>query len=121
MLALTGLISHLLLRTIFRHALEDRRLQTCSPPRVLDEEQVAAITDAVLAVERHYGYPVDVEWVLDRHRRAGEPVCVVQAPVTVTAPTEWNSVASGMSAGHSLSGAEWPCSAWREGRRRYDR
>jgi len=86
-------------------------LQTCSTPRVLDEEQVAAITDAVLAVERHYGYPVDVEWVLDRHRRAGEPVCVVQArPVTgtapQTAPTEWNSVASGMSAGHSLSGAE---------------
>jgi hypothetical protein len=41
----------------------------------------------VLAVERHYGYPVDVEWVLDRHRREGEPVCVVQArPVTVTAP-----------------------------------
>ena len=66
--------------------------------RVLDEEQVAAITDAVLAVERHYGYPVDVEWVLDRHRREGEPVCVVQArPVTVTAPqtapTDWNPAA----------------------------
>jgi pyruvate, water dikinase len=66
--------------------------------RVLDEEQIAAITDAVLAVERHYGYPVDVEWVLDRHRREGEPVCVVQArPVTVaapqTAPTEWDPAA----------------------------
>jgi pyruvate,water dikinase len=67
--------------------------------RVLDEEQITAITDAVLAVERHYGYPVDVEWVLDRHRREGEPVCVVQArPVTVTAPasdtpTEWNPAA----------------------------
>jgi pyruvate,water dikinase len=66
--------------------------------RVLDEEQIAAITDAVLAVERHYGYPVDVEWVLDRHRREGEPVCVVQArPVTVTAaqaaPTDWNPAA----------------------------
>jgi len=63
----------------------------------------------VLAVERHYSYPVDVEWVLDRHRREGEPVCIVQArPVTVTtpqtAPTEWNPAASGMSAaGHSLS------------------
>jgi pyruvate, water dikinase len=41
-----------------------------------------------------------VEWVLDRHRREGEPVCVVQArPVTVTAPqaapapTEWNPAA----------------------------
>ena len=67
--------------------------------RVLDEEQIVAITDAVLAVERHYGYPVDVEWVLDRHRREGEPVCVVQArPVTVTAPqaaapTDWNPAA----------------------------
>ncbi len=66
--------------------------------RVLDEEQIAAITDAVLAIERHYGYPVDVEWVLDRHRREGEPVCVVQArPVTGTAaqaaPTDWNPAA----------------------------
>jgi len=66
--------------------------------RVLDDEQIAAVVDAVLAVERHYGYPVDVEWVLDRHRREGEPVCVVQArPITVTppaaAPTEWNPAA----------------------------
>ena len=67
--------------------------------RVLDDEQIAAVVDAVLAVERHYGYPVDVEWVLDRHRREGEPVCVVQArPVTATAPaaatpTEWNPAA----------------------------
>ena len=74
--------------------------------RVLDEEQIAAITDAVLAVERHYGYPVDVEWVLDRHRREGEPVCVVQArPVTVAtaqaAPTDWNpAMAANMSSGH---------------------
>jgi pyruvate, water dikinase len=67
--------------------------------RVLDDEQIEAVVDAVLAVERHYGYPVDVEWVLDRHRREGEPVCVVQArPVTATAPaastpTEWNPAA----------------------------
>jgi pyruvate,water dikinase len=68
--------------------------------RVLDDEQVAAVVDAVRAVEQHYGYPVDVEWVLDRHRRPGEPVCVVQArPVTVLhqpaepAPTTWNPAA----------------------------
>jgi pyruvate,water dikinase len=68
--------------------------------QVLDDEQIAAVVDAVLAVERHYGYPVDVEWVLDRHRRPGDPICVVQArPVTVVnpatdrAPTEWNPVA----------------------------
>ena len=65
--------------------------------RVLDEEQLAAVVDAVRTVERYYGYPVDVEWVLDRHRREGEPVCVVQArPVTVNpatepAPTQWNA------------------------------
>jgi pyruvate, water dikinase len=56
--------------------------------RVLDDERVAAVTDAVVFVERHYGYPVGVEWVLDRHRREDGPVCVVQArPVTVPAPT----------------------------------
>jgi pyruvate,water dikinase len=82
-----------------------RVIETAMPARlvdrqVLDDEQIAAVVDAVLAVDRHYGYPVDVEWVLDRHRRAGEPVCVVQArPVTVTsasadpAPTEWNPAA----------------------------
>ena len=81
-----------------------RVVETAMPARlvsqqVLDDEQITAITDAVLAVERHYGYPVDVEWVLDRHRREGEPVCLVQArPVTVTAPasdtpTEWNPAA----------------------------
>ena len=52
--------------------------------RVLDDEQVAAVVGAVLTVERYYGYPVDAEWVLDRYRRAGEPVCIVQArPVTL--------------------------------------
>lgn len=51
--------------------------------QVLDEEQAAAIAEAVTAIEQQYGYPVDVEWVLDRHRRAGEPICIVQArPVT---------------------------------------
>ena len=54
--------------------------------RVLDDEQVAAVAAAVLSIEGHYGYPVDVEWVIARHRRAGDPVCIVQArPVTVTA------------------------------------
>ena len=82
-----------------------RVIETAMPARlvdrkVLDDEQIAAVVEAVLAVERHYGYPVDVEWVLDRHRREGEPVCVVQArPVTVAAParavapTEWNPAA----------------------------
>jgi pyruvate,water dikinase len=54
--------------------------------KVLDEEQIAAVAAAVTAIEEHYGYPVDVEWVISRHRRAGDPVCIVQSrPVTVTA------------------------------------
>ncbi|MHA6784195.1 PEP/pyruvate-binding domain-containing protein [Pseudonocardia saturnea] len=54
--------------------------------RVLDDEQVAAVAAAVTSIEEHYGYPVDVEWVISRHRRAGDPVCIVQSrPVTVTA------------------------------------
>ncbi|MGD9528827.1 PEP/pyruvate-binding domain-containing protein [Pseudonocardia sp.] len=54
--------------------------------RVLDEEQVTAVTEAVKSIEEHYGYPVDVEWVISRHRRAGDPVCIVQSrPVTVVA------------------------------------
>lgn len=66
--------------------------------QVLDDEQIGAVADAVKAIEEHYGYPVDVEWVIDRHRRAGDPVCIVQSrPVTVTAqekaPTAYDPVA----------------------------
>ena len=54
--------------------------------KVLDDEQIAAVTAAVTAIEEHYGYPVDVEWVIARHRRAGDPICIVQSrPVTVVA------------------------------------
>jgi pyruvate,water dikinase len=56
---------------------------------VLDEEQVTAIGAAVIAIEEHYAYPVDVEWVISRDRRAGEPVCITQSrPVTVGAADE---------------------------------
>ncbi len=66
---------------------------------VLDSEQLTAIGQAVTAIEEHYGYPVDVEWVIPRHRRAGEPVCITQSrPVTVTttdepAPAGWDPAA----------------------------
>jgi pyruvate,water dikinase len=66
--------------------------------QVLDEEQVTAIAEAVKAIEVHYGYPVDVEWVISRHRRAGDQICIVQSrPVTVTsteaAPAAYDPVA----------------------------
>lgn len=51
---------------------------------ILDEEEIRAGADTVCAIEDHYGYPVDIEWVIDQTRRPGDPVCVVQArPITV--------------------------------------
>jgi pyruvate,water dikinase len=66
--------------------------------KVLDDEQIAAVSAAVLCIAEHYGYPVDVEWVISRHRRSGDPVCIVQSrPVTVTgsepAPATYDPVA----------------------------
>lgn len=67
---------------------------------IVNDEEIGAISRAVLRIEEHYGYPVDVEWVIDRHRRSGDPVSIVQArPVTVAepadaaAPTGWDPVA----------------------------
>lgn len=60
----------------------------CTAP-ILDDEQIGAIVDAVLDIEEHYGYAVDVEWVLDRHRRQGEPITIVQVrPETVHSTQE---------------------------------
>lgn len=54
---------------------------------LLDDEQIGAIAAAITAIEEHYGHPVDVEWVIGWHRRAGDPVCIVQTrPVTTAAP-----------------------------------
>ncbi len=62
---------------------------------VLDAEQTAAVVDAVLLIEELYGYPVDVEWVLGRHRRPGEPVTIVQTrPVTVAGDASPSAVAA---------------------------
>lgn len=47
--------------------------------RVLDDPQVRAIADAVSLIELSYGHPVDVEWVIERGWREGDPACVVQA------------------------------------------
>ena len=63
---------------------------------ILDDEQIQAVIEAVLTIEGRYGHPVDVEWVIDRSRRPGEPVTIVQTrPVTVTAkeePPKWDPV-----------------------------
>lgn len=78
---------------------------------IVDDEEIRAIATAVKKIEDHYGYPVDVEWVLDRHRRPDEAVSIVQArPVTVAEPepekaasTGWNPVA--MAAKHAFGGS----------------
>jgi len=52
--------------------------------QVLDDETLASLANTIIGIEKHYGYPVDVEWVIDRQRRAGEPVTIVQVrPETV--------------------------------------
>ena len=56
----------------------------------LDDEQIGAITAAVLEIEKRYGYPVDVEWVVSRHRRPGEPISIVQSRPVTTAVEESN-------------------------------
>ena len=68
--------------------------------RILTEEEVSAVIQAVRKIEAQYGYAVDVEWVLDRHRREGEPITIVQTrPVTVSTEdkeTVWNPVSYAM-------------------------
>lgn len=64
-------------------------VETETPPLlrrkpILSGEEIGAVVEAVGLIEDHYGYPVDVEWVIENGRRPGEPVCIVQArPVTV--------------------------------------
>ncbi|HEV8626425.1 MAG TPA: PEP/pyruvate-binding domain-containing protein [Acidimicrobiia bacterium] len=55
----------------------------------LDAEEIGGIVEAVLRIEELYGHPVDVEWVIDKHRRPGEPVTIVQTrPETVHATSD---------------------------------
>lgn len=50
----------------------------------LGDDEVLAIVDAVLAIERQFGGPVDVEWVVDRHHSGERSLSIVQArPETV--------------------------------------
>lgn len=88
-------------RRVIRRQINDKRVvsafdfaighvtETAMPQRLrerasVDDEELLALVDAVVAIEEHYGYPVDVEWVVSRHRRHGDPVSIVQTrPVTV--------------------------------------
>jgi len=68
--------------------------------RVLTDDEIASLVDAVLGAEEVLGAPADVEWVIPRSYRAGDAVTLVQArPVTTResppAPT-WNVAASAL-------------------------
>jgi pyruvate,water dikinase len=57
--------------------------------RVLDDEQIRSIHQAVCTIEEKYGMPVDVEWVVPRAYRSGDPVIIVQTrPETVHSKDE---------------------------------
>jgi pyruvate,water dikinase len=68
--------------------------------RVLADDEICAVIDAVLAAEEMLGAPADVEWVIPRAYRPGDPVTLVQArPVTtaVAQPTPaWDAAASAL-------------------------
>jgi pyruvate,water dikinase len=68
--------------------------------RVLTDDEVRAVVDAVLAAEEMLGAPADVEWVIPRAYRPGDPVTLVQVrPVTTAvappAPA-WDAAASAL-------------------------
>ncbi len=46
--------------------------------RALTDEMAIALWSTVLHIERHFGMPVDVEWVIEPNWRPGIPVSVVQ-------------------------------------------
>jgi pyruvate, water dikinase len=50
----------------------------------LTDDEVKAVAAMARRAERHYGYPQDVEWAIDRHLPEGENVILLQArPETV--------------------------------------
>lgn len=68
---------------------------------ILTEEEITIICKTVKAIEDKYNYPVDVEWVVGKNRREGDPVTIVQTrPETVhsneeneSASNKWDPVA----------------------------
>ena len=68
---------------------------------ILTEEEILIICKTVKTIEEKYDYPVDVEWVVDKNRREGDPITIVQTrPETVhsneeneSASDKWDPVA----------------------------
>ncbi len=69
--------------------------------RCLTDEMVSALWTTVAQIERRFGKPIDIEWVIEPHWRPGIPIAVVQArPITMlddnTAPSppppQWDAL-----------------------------
>lgn len=75
--------------------------QRLQDEQVLTEDGIAAIVDAVTRIEEHYGHPVDIEWVVGKGYRPGDPATIVQTrPVTVSSPRgETDDAAGGWNPG----------------------
>jgi pyruvate,water dikinase len=65
----------------------------------LNDDMIKALWRTIVDIESRSGHPVDIEWVIERHWRPGQPVSVVQVrPITTldanaappTAPA-WNA------------------------------
>ena len=51
--------------------------------RCLSDEMINALWQALTQIERHFGHPVDIEWVIEPNWRPGIPVSIVQVrPIT---------------------------------------
>jgi pyruvate,water dikinase len=66
--------------------------------RCLTDEMIAALWQAIAQIERRFGNPVDIEWVIEPNWRPGIPVSVVQVrPITTledegagASPPKWD-------------------------------
>ena len=58
---------------------------------ILNEEEIITICKTVMAIEKKYGYPVDVEWVVEKNRKKNDPITIVQTrPETVHSQEDEN-------------------------------
>jgi pyruvate,water dikinase len=68
--------------------------------RCLTDEMINALWQALAQIERHFGHPVDIEWVIEPNWRPGIPVSIVQVrPITTlgdearaSVPPKWDAL-----------------------------
>jgi len=58
---------------------------------ILNDEEIIAICRTVKLIEKKYGYPVDVEWVINKNRKKNDLITIVQTrPETVHSQEDQN-------------------------------